>query len=87
MQPLGRSRPSRVSQGRNPIRRGQFGSWFRFHQAAALSHVVARYGLPATVQFDLHAPAHVPGIALTPGPLARDTDILVLRDWVTAVRG
>jgi hypothetical protein len=59
----------------------------RFHQAAALSHAVERYGLPATVPLDLYAPAHVPGVALTPGSLARDTDITVLRDWVAAVRG
>jgi hypothetical protein len=58
----------------------------RFHQAAALSHAVERYGLPATVPLDLYAPAHVPGVALTPRPLARDTDISVLRDWVAAVR-
>jgi len=35
----------------------------------------------------LDEPAVVRGVALTPGPLARDTDIAVLRDWVTAVRG
>ena len=59
----------------------------RFHQAAALSHGTERYGLTATVPVDLHAPAHVAGVAVTPGSLARDTDLSVLRDWVTAVRG
>jgi hypothetical protein len=58
----------------------------RFHQAAALSHGAERYGLPATVCVGLEAPAPVPGVALTPRTLARDTDIAVLRDWVTAVR-
>jgi len=59
----------------------------RFHQAAALSHAVPRYGLPATVPVGLGEPAHVPGVVLTPGSLPRDTDISALRDWVTAVRG
>ena len=59
----------------------------RFHQALALSHPAARYGLPPTAAQDLHAPGHVPGVAVTPGSLARDTDIAVLRDWVVAVRG
>jgi hypothetical protein len=59
----------------------------RFHQAAALSHGTERYGLTATAPVDLHAPAHVAGVAVTPGSLARDTDLSVLRDWVTAVRG
>jgi hypothetical protein len=59
----------------------------RFHQAAALSHGAARYGLPATVPVGLEAPASVPGVVVTPGALARDTDIAVLRDWVAAVRG
>jgi hypothetical protein len=59
----------------------------RFHQAAALSHGAARYGLPATVSVGLEAPASVPGVVVMPGALARDTDIAVLRDWVAAVRG
>lgn len=59
----------------------------RFHQAAALSQSVARYGLAATTPVDLYAPAHVPGVAVTPRPLARDTDIAVLSDWVAGVRG
>lgn|SRR5271165_117004 len=59
----------------------------RFHQAAALSHGTERYGLTATVPVGLHAPAHVVGVAVTPGSLARDTDLSVLRDWVTAARG
>lgn len=58
----------------------------RFHQAAALSHSTERYGLPATAQADLEAPVGLPGLMLTPGSLARDTDIAVLRDWVIAVR-
>jgi hypothetical protein len=49
----------------------------RFHQAAALSHAVARYGLPPTVPVALHAPVSVRGVAVTPGPLPRDTDISV----------
>lgn len=59
----------------------------RFHQATALSHAVERYGLPATVPLELHAPVHARGVVLTSGPLARDTDIAVLRDWVAVVRG
>jgi hypothetical protein len=54
----------------------------RFHQAA-LSHPTPRYGLP----LGLHAPARVPGVAVTPVPLPRDTDIALLRDWVAVVRG
>jgi hypothetical protein len=56
-------------------------------QAAALSHGTERYGLTATVPVDLHAPAHVAGVAGTPGSLARDTDLSVLSARVTAVRG
>jgi hypothetical protein len=59
----------------------------RFHQAAALSHAVPRYGLPPTVPVDLHAPVSVRGVAVTPGSLPRDTDISVLCDWVASVRG
>jgi hypothetical protein len=59
----------------------------RFHQAAALSNGGSRYGLPGTVPVGLEAPDSVPGVVVTPGTLARDTDIAVLRDWVTAVRG
>jgi hypothetical protein len=59
----------------------------RFHQAVALTHAQERYGLTATVPVDLHAPVAVHGVAVTPGPLVRDTDIAVLRDWVAAVRG
>jgi hypothetical protein len=59
----------------------------RFHQAVALSHGRERYGLPGTVPVDLHATAPGEGVAVTPGSLARDTDLSVLRDWVAAVRG
>ena len=59
----------------------------RFHQALALSHTAPRYGLSPAASRDLHAPGHVPGVTVTPESLARDTDIAVLRDWVTAVRG
>jgi hypothetical protein len=59
----------------------------RFRQAAALSHATQRYGLPATVPLDLRAPAHVPGVAVTPAVLPRDTDIALLSDWVAVVRG
>lgn len=59
----------------------------RFHQALALSHRAARYGLSPAASVDLHSPCPVPGVAVTPGSLARDTDIAVLRDWVIAVRG
>ena len=59
----------------------------RFHQAAALSHAVARYGLPATTAVDLNAPVRAHGVAVTRWSLARDTDLSVLRDWVVAVRG
>ena len=58
----------------------------RFHRALALSHTIARYGLPPTAPQDLHSPGHVPGVAVTPESLTRDTDIAVLRDWVAAVR-
>jgi len=59
----------------------------RFHQALALSHTAVRYGLPSAAAQDLHSPGHVAGVAVTPGSLARDTDIAVLRDWVDGVRG
>jgi hypothetical protein len=59
----------------------------RFHQALALSHTAARYGLSPAASQDLRSPGHVPGVAVTPESLARDTDIVVLRDWVDAVRG
>ena len=59
----------------------------RFHQAVALSHGHERYGLPGTVPVDLQAPAMATGVASTPGQLPRDTDLSVLRDWVTVVRG
>jgi hypothetical protein len=59
----------------------------RFHQALALAHTAARYGLPPAASRDLHSPGHVPGVAVTPESLTRDTDIAVLRDWVAAVRG
>ena len=59
----------------------------RFHQALALSHPAARYGLPSAVSQELHAPGHVPGVTVTPESLTRDTDLAVLRDWVDAVRG
>ncbi|MGD0928405.1 MAG: hypothetical protein ABR926_24795 [Streptosporangiaceae bacterium] len=59
----------------------------RFHQALALSHTVARYGLPAAAPQDLSSPAQVRGVAVTPESLTRLTDLAVLRDWVAAVRG
>ncbi len=59
----------------------------RFHQAPALAHPAGRYGLPAVAACGLRSPAHVPGVAVTTESLARDTDLAVLRDWVTAVRG
>ena len=59
----------------------------RFHQALALALPAARYGLPAVAACGLRSPAHVPGVAVTSESLARDTDLAVLRDWVTAVRG
>lgn len=58
----------------------------RFHQALALSHTVARYGLPSAASQDLHTPGHVPGVVVTAESLTRETDIAVLRDWVAAVR-
>ena len=59
----------------------------RFHQALALALPAGRYGLPAVAACGLRSPAHVPGVAVTSESLARDTDLAVLRDWVTAVRG
>ena len=59
----------------------------RFHQALALAHPAERYGLPAVSACGLRSPAHVPGVAVTSESLPRDTDLAVLRDWVTAVRG
>jgi hypothetical protein len=59
----------------------------RFHQALAVSSPTGQYGLPAVVPLSLHSPAHVPGVAITSESLDRDTDIALLRDWVSAVRG
>jgi hypothetical protein len=59
----------------------------RFHQALAVSSPTGRYGLSAAVPLGLHSPAHVPGVTVTSESLDRDTDIAVLRDWVSAVRG
>ncbi len=59
----------------------------RFHQALALAYPAGRYGLPAVAACGLRSPAHVPGVAVTSESLTRDTDLAVLRDWVTAVRG
>lgn len=59
----------------------------RFHQAAALAHGRERYGLPGTVPVDLLAPAPATGVVSTPGSLPRETDLSVLRDWLTSVRG
>lgn len=59
----------------------------RFHQGVALTHAVQRYGLAAATPVELEAPTTVPGVAVTPVSLARDTDIAVLSDWVSTVRG
>jgi hypothetical protein len=59
----------------------------RFHQALAIAHPAARYGLSPAAAEDLHSPGHVRGVAVTPGSLRRDTDLAVLRDWVDTVRG
>ncbi len=59
----------------------------RFHQGVALTHAVQRYGLAAATPVELEAPTTVPGVAVTSVSLARDTDIAVLSDWVSTVRG
>ena len=57
----------------------------RFHQAVALAHGAPRYGLAGTAVVGLDAPVGVRGVVVTPGALARDTDISVLCDWVAGV--
>jgi hypothetical protein len=59
----------------------------RFHQAIALAHGAERYGLAATTVVDFAAPRAATGVVLTPAWLPRDTDITLLSDWITVVRG
>ena len=56
-----------------------------FHQAVALAHGAPRYGLAGTAVVGLDTPVGVRGVVVTPGALARDTDISVLCDWVAGV--
>jgi len=59
----------------------------RFHQAVAVSHGAERYGLAATTVVDFDAPRAATGVVLTCAGLPRETDIALLGDWITAVRG
>lgn len=63
------------------------GNIARFHQALALSHPQARYGLAATSTAPIDEPFAGTGVVVTEHTLARDTDLGVLRDWVATVRG
>ena len=56
-----------------------------FHQAVALAHGAPRFGLAGTAVVGLDTPVGVRGVVVTPGALARDTDISVLCDWVAGV--
>lgn len=58
----------------------------RFHQALAVAHGAASYGLPAPAVCALEAPAASAGLVVTPAQLPRETDIALLRDWVDTVR-
>jgi hypothetical protein len=58
-----------------------------FHQAVALSHGAERYGLAATTVVCLASPRAATGVVVTEAFLPRDTDIALLSDWITAVRG
>ena len=59
----------------------------RFHQGVALSYPADRYGLTAATVVPLDAPSVGAGITATDELLARETDLGVLRQWVSAVRG
>ena len=59
----------------------------RFHQALAVSHPQPRYGLPGVVYAPLDAPVAQRGLVTTPEHLPRQTDVAVLRDWVSEIRG
>lgn len=58
----------------------------RFHQAPALCHPIARYGLTAATVVALDKPGAGRGVTVTDGQLPRHTDIEALRDWINAVR-
>ncbi len=59
----------------------------RFHQAVALCHPRARYGLAATTVATLESPTAGKGVTVTERTLERQIDLAVLCDWVDAVRG
>lgn len=63
------------------------GNVARFHQAVALCHPTARYGLSAATVADLYSPVAGVGVTVTDRMLERDTDLGVLGDWVNTVRG
>ena len=59
----------------------------RFHQAVTVAHGAPRYGLPGTTLVPLSEAVPGTGVVTTPEHLPRETDIGLLRDWVSTVRG